>query len=39
FQPGHGELERKELTVTFTNEQLSSVTGDFPLPAAFNTPL
>ncbi|MGL5289038.1 MAG: outer membrane protein assembly factor BamE, partial [Aeromonas sp.] len=31
FQPGHGELERKELTVTFTNEQLSSVTGDFPL--------
>ena len=39
FQPGHGDKERKELTVTFANDRLTTVTGDFPLPAAFNTPL
>ncbi|MGR1252271.1 outer membrane protein assembly factor BamE [Aeromonas veronii] len=39
FQPGHGDKERKELTVTFANDRLTTVAGDFPLPAAFNTPL
>ncbi|MFM5550286.1 outer membrane protein assembly factor BamE [Aeromonas veronii] len=39
FQPGHSDKERKELTVTFANDRLTTVTGDFPLPAAFNTPL
>lgn len=39
FQPGRGEKERKELTVTFANDKLAMVTGDFPLPAAFHTPL
>ena len=39
MSPGHGDKERKELTVTFANDRLTTVTGDFPLPAAFNTPL
>jgi outer membrane protein assembly factor BamE len=39
FQPGRGEKERRELTLTFANEKLATVTGDFPLPAAFHTPL
>lgn len=39
FQPGRGEKERKELTLTFANDRLATVTGDFPLPAAFHTPL
>lgn len=39
FQPGHGDKERKELTIKFVGDRLATVTGDFPLPAAFNTPL
>ena len=29
FQPGRGEKERKELTLTFANDRLATVTGDF----------
>ena len=39
FQPGRGDKERKELTLHFMGDSLSSATGDFPLPAAFTTPL
>lgn len=39
FQPGHGQKERKELTVRFANERLVAISGDFPQPAAFNSPL
>ncbi|ENY71109.1 Small protein A [Aeromonas diversa CDC 2478-85] len=39
FQPGRGDKERKEMTLKFVGDRLATMTGDFTVPATFNTPL
>ena len=35
FKPGRGKVEQKKLVLEFNNDQLMTITGDFPVPADF----
>ncbi len=39
LKPGWEAAERKELRLQFRQDKLAAVSGDYPVPSAFHTPL